>query len=117
MTVKVLIVDDEPLVRMLAVDVVEEAGFEAVEARDADEAIRLLEVVDGIRILLTDVDMPGSMDGLRLAAAVRERWPPIRIVVVSGKKRPAEEALPDGIFFAKPYDVDKMTEQLQKLAA
>lgn len=114
---KILIVEDEPLVRMLAVDVVEEAGFEAVEAGDADEAIRLLETVVGIRILLTDVDMPGSMDGLKLAKAVRDRWPPISIIVVSGKRRPAEDELPDGVFFAKPYDVDQMTSQLRRMAA
>lgn len=102
---------------MLAVNVVEEAGFEAVEARDADEAIRLLETVEGIRILMTDVDMPGSMDGVRLAAAVRDRWPPISIIVVSGERRPAQEDLPDGVFFAKPYDVDQMMNQLQTMAA
>jgi len=74
MTKKVLIVEDEPLVRMLAVDVVEDAGFEAVEAGDADEAIRLLETVHDIRILLTDIDMPGSMNGLRLCGIAGPRF-------------------------------------------
>ncbi|MDB5740498.1 MAG: response regulator receiver domain protein [Alphaproteobacteria bacterium] len=68
MTVIVLIVEDEPLLRMAAVDMVEEAGFQAVEASNSDDAIRILERCDNIRIVFTDIDMPGSMDGLKLAA-------------------------------------------------
>ena len=63
----VLIVEDEPLLRMLAVEVVEEAGFVAIEARDADEAVVLLESRADITLLFTDINMPGSMDGLKLA--------------------------------------------------
>jgi CheY-like chemotaxis protein len=83
----VLIVEDEPLLRMLAVEVVQEAGFIAIEARDADEAVVLLESRTDITLLFTDINMPGSMDGLKLAHAVRDRWPPIKIWVVSGKQR------------------------------
>ena len=82
----VLVVEDEPLLRMLAVEVVEEAGFIAIEARDADEAVVLLESRSDITLLFTDINMPGSMDGLKLAHAVRNRWPPIKILVVSGKQ-------------------------------
>ena len=71
----VLVVEDEPLLRMLAVEVVEEAGFIAIEARDADEAVVLLESRSDITLLFTDINMPGSMDGLKLAHAVRDRWP------------------------------------------
>ncbi|WP_113177719.1 response regulator [Rhizobium sp.] len=114
----VLVVDDEPLVRMLAVEVAEEAGFEVLEASNADEAVILLETVPGIRILMTDVDMPGSMDGLKLAAAVRDRWPPVEIIVVSGMQRPRIHELPErAIFFDKPYDIGKMVMQLQKMGA
>jgi CheY-like chemotaxis protein len=117
MTHRVLVVEDEPLVRMLAVDVVEEAGFEAIEASDADEALELLCKVPDIRLLFTDIDMPGSMDGLRLAAAVRDRWPPVHIIVVSGKQRPTPDELPDGIFFPKPYDVANVCRTMQGMLA
>jgi len=118
MAVKILVVEDEPLLRMLAVDLVEEAGFEPLEAGSADEAVGLLERIPNVVILLTDIDMPGGMDGLRLAAAVRDRWPPIHIVVVSGKQKPSPEELPDNaLFFPKPYDVTKMADMLRSLAA
>lgn len=81
----VLVVEDDPLLRMHAVDIVEDAGFTAIEARDADEAIAILEKRSDITLLFTDIQMPGSMDGLKLAHAVRDRWPPIKIVVVSGQ--------------------------------
>ena len=114
----VLVVEDEPLLRMTAVDMVEGAGFEAVEAADADEAIRILEARTDIRILFTDIDMPGSLNGLRLAAAVRDRWPPIEIVIVSGHMKPRPDELPDrSLFFSKPYDDRKVTDALRGFAA
>ena len=90
----VLVVEDDPLLRMLAVEVVEEAGFIAIEARDADEAVILLESRIDIALLFTDINMPGSMDGLKLAHAVRDRWPPIKILVVSGKRQLQSSDLP-----------------------
>lgn len=90
----VLVVEDEPLLRMLAVEVVEEAGFIAIEAGDADEAVVLLESRTDITLLFTDINMPGSMDGLKLAHAVRDRWPPIKILVVSGKQQLQSSELP-----------------------
>src|SRR6478735_5113136 len=99
-----LVVEDDPLLRMLAVEVVEEAGFIAIEARDADEAVILLESRTDIALLFTDIDMPGSMDGLKLAHAVRDRWPPIKILVVSGRQRLQSSDLPsNGCFVGKPY--------------
>ena len=83
----VLIVEDEFLIRMDAVDMITSAGFEVVEAKDADEAIEILEGRLDITIVFTDVNMPGSMDGLKLAAAIRGRWPPIKIVATSGKAK------------------------------
>jgi two-component system, response regulator PdtaR len=75
----VQVVEDEPLLRMLAVEAMEEAGFMAIEARDADEAVAVLESRSDISLLFTDIDMPGSTDGLKLAHAVRGRWPPLKI--------------------------------------
>ena len=79
-----LIVEDEFLLRMDAVDMIAAAGFEVVEAANADEAIEILEARRDITVVFTDIQMPGSMDGLKLARAVRGRWPPIKIVATSG---------------------------------
>jgi CheY-like chemotaxis protein len=115
---KVLVVEDEPLLLMAAVDLVEDAGFEALEAKNAAEAVSILETVPQIRILFTDIDMPGTMDGVMLAAVVRDRWPPIEIIIVSGMKSPAAHELPErGVFFAKPYDVSAVTRTLIAMAA
>ncbi|MCM2454826.1 response regulator [Rhizobium sp. CG4] len=114
----VLVVEDEPLLLMAAVDLVEEAGFEAVEARNADEAIEILNAREDIRIVFTDIDMPGSMDGMKLAAMVRDRWPPVEIIIVSGHRKVADDDLPArSVFFSKPYDVDRVTAQLHAMAA
>jgi two-component system, response regulator PdtaR len=112
----VLIVEDEPFQRMLAVDLVEEAGLIAIEARDADEAIAILESRNDIRVVFTDINMPGSMDGLRLAAAVRDRWPPVHIIVTSGNFQPASHELPAGSsFLSKPYDPQRFVAELRGL--
>jgi CheY-like chemotaxis protein len=87
----VLVVEDEFLVRMNALSLLEEAGFGVLEAASADEAIALLEARKDIRIVFTDINMPGSMDGLRLAHAIRNRWPPIELVLTSGQMRVRNE--------------------------
>ena len=92
----ILIVEDEPLIRQAAVRTIEDAGFEIIEAANADEAIRILEGRRDIRVVFTDIHMPGSMDGLKLAHAVRNRWPPIRIIVTSGREFLTEQDLPEG---------------------
>jgi CheY-like chemotaxis protein len=113
-TPAVLIVEDEPLVRLCAVETVEAAGFEVIEAANADEAIRILENRSDIRVVFTDLHMPGSMDGLKLAHAVRNRWPPIKIIVTSGRETLAEQDLPaGGRFFAKPYDPGAIKDTLR----
>jgi CheY-like chemotaxis protein len=102
--ITVLVVEDDHFVRMDAVDIVEEAGFIAVEAANADEALRLMEENPAIRIVFTDIEMPGSIDGIRLAHTVRERWPPVSILIASGHQRPASHELPPKArFFTKPY--------------
>src|ERR1700691_5718030 len=116
-TPAVLIVEDEPLVRLNAVRALEDAGFEVIEAASADEAIQILENRSDIRVVFTDIHMPGSMDGLKLAHAVRHRWPPIKIVVTSGRELPTEQDLPEGgRFLPKPYDPIQVRETLRELA-
>ena len=113
----VLVVEDEFVVRMNAVSLLEEAGFGVLEAGSADEAIALLESRRDIRIVFTDINMPGSMDGLRLAHAIRNRWPPIELVLTSGKMRVRNEDLPArGRFLSKPYDPNKLVEVVTSLA-
>ncbi len=111
----VLVVDDEAILRMTTVDLVEEAGFDALEAVDADEAVRIMEARRDVRVMLTDVDMPGSMDGVALAACVRDRWPSIEIIMVSGKVRLRAQDIPArGLFFSKPYDSEHVVAALHR---
>jgi CheY-like chemotaxis protein len=114
----VLVVEDEPLLRMMAVDLVEDAGFDALEAADGDEAVRILETRDDIRVVFTDVHMPGKLDGVELAARVRDRWPPVGIIVTSGRMMKDEVALPSrGVFLAKPYSHRHVVQLLQQMTA
>jgi len=113
----VLVVEDESLLRANAVEMIESAGFQVVEACNADEAIEILEGNTDVRIVFTDVDMPGSMDGMKLAHAVRGRWPPIKIVVTSGHFKVRDEDLPaGGVFFGKPYVASEVVRTLRELA-
>ncbi len=115
--IAILVVEDEPLLLMDALDMVEDAGFTAYGASNADEAIRLLERHSSIRVLFTDVDMPGSMDGLRLAQTVRDRWPPVSIMITSGHISVRREELPGkGLFFAKPYPPASVVNALHQIA-
>lgn len=113
----VLVVEDEPLVRLHAVVLLEEAGFDTLEAARADGAIALLEARGDIRIVLTDINMPGSMDGLRLAHAIRHRWPPIELVLTSGLMRVNKKDMPErGLFLGKPYEATELVRVVQSLA-
>ena len=112
----VLIVEDEFLLRMEAVDMIASAGFEAIEAANADAAIEILEARRDIAVVFTDIQMPGSMDGLKLARAVRGRWPPIKIVATSGHVHVAETDLPEGgRFVPKPYSPTQVTGMLREM--
>lgn len=114
----VLVVDDEPLIRFNAVEMVREAGFDVIDVANADEAIALLERRFDISLVFTDIQMPGSMDGLKLAAAVRNRWPPIRIVATSGNLRASAGDLPKGgLFIAKPYTSEQLSMVLREAYA
>jgi len=112
----VLVVEDDFLLRMDAVDIVKDAGLEAEEAANADEAIAIIETHPNIHVVFTDVQMPGTMDGLKLARFVKDRWPPIKIVATSGRIKISEEDLPEGsIFVPKPYSPTQIVNTLREL--
>jgi CheY-like chemotaxis protein len=114
--IAVLVVEDEILVRMDIAGQLEDEGFIVFEASNADQAIAVLQEQPSIRLMFTDIDMPGSMDGLKLAAAVRDRWPPIRIVVTSGHRVVDIADLPDGsMFISKPYRHAAMMNSVREL--
>lgn len=98
----ILVVEDEPLVRWTAVEILAAAGYDVIEAENAEQALATLKAHRGVSLLFTDVDMPGDMDGLQLAEFVHARWPDVQLVVTSGRNLP--RAVPDhGAFLPKPY--------------
>lgn len=112
----VLIVEDDPLLRMLAADVVADAGFEGLEAAGADEAKAILEQRDDISVLFTDIDMPGSMNGIGLARWARDAVKSIKIVITSGHSMiPNARERADWKFFPKPYDIDAVTNEIKRM--
>lgn len=112
----VLIVEDDVLIRLHAAQIIEEAALDVIEAANADEAIAILEARSDITVLFTDIQMPGSMDGLKLAAAVKGRWPPIKIIATSGRVHVRPGDLPEGgRFLSKPYDPMQLTATLREL--
>jgi len=113
----VLIVEDEPLVLLNASEMIEAAGYETIRASSADEAIAILTARNDIRIVFTDIEMPGSMDGLKLARLVREKWPPVELIVTSGKRWPSPAELPErGAFIGKPYTDRELNGALRRFA-
>jgi CheY-like chemotaxis protein len=114
----VLLVEDEPLVRLTQVDILREAEFWVVEAQDADEAFEVLKSRPDISVVLTDVDMPGSIDGFEFARLVRQGWPEVGVLVISGKTGPDPGDLPpNATFLHKPILPDDLVAALQKAMA
>jgi CheY-like chemotaxis protein len=114
----VLVVEDEPLIRLFALEMIEDAGFEVLEAANASAALMTLEERCDIRVVFTDVDMPGSMDGIMLAIRIRSRWPDVQIIITSGRPWPEEAVVPADIpFFSKPYRQDRVLDTVRKMAA
>jgi CheY-like chemotaxis protein len=114
----VLVVEDDFLIRMHAAEMIADAGFDVVEAASADEAIAILEDRLDITVVFTDIQMPGSMDGLKLAAAIRGRWPPIKIVATSGFVNVRQDDLPGGgRFLPKPYSPEQIVRTLRELTS
>lgn len=109
----VLVVEDEALIRMDLVDLIEESGFQALEARNADDALAIMQGKVGFQVLFTDIDMPGSIDGLALAQVVALQRPDIRIIVTSGQTAPAYKDMPKGaVFLPKPHEPDRLVAAL-----
>jgi len=114
----ILVVDDEALIRMDTMCVLEDAGYSTVEAANSEEAITMLERCPGITTVLTDINMPGSMDGLQLSRLIRDRWPLIGLVVTSGRFLAKAAQMPAGVrFIAKPYTPSEIVSVLQSCAA
>jgi CheY-like chemotaxis protein len=109
----VLVVDDEPILRFELVDMLEEHGFKVLDAEDADEAIRIMERHPQVGAVVTDVQMPGSMDGIKLVHYIRNRWPPAALFVVSAQKLADDALLPDRTtFYGKPLDGRRLVRDL-----
>lgn len=114
----ILIVEDQGMIRLDAVDMAQRAGFLVFEAGNADDAIIILEAHPEIRLVFTDIEMPGSMDGLKLAHYISRRWPPIKLIVASGKVPRHEADLPEGgLFFCKPYAHTEIARAMRTLLA
>lgn len=112
----VLLVEDEALIRFNGVDILEDAGYSVIEAASADEAIALLERAPEVKLVFSDVDMPGSMDGLALVELVHSRWPGVRLLLTSGHRQFADRDLPDdGRFLAKPYSSQCVVDHIRDL--
>ncbi|MCV9966763.1 response regulator [Pararhizobium sp. BT-229] len=114
--IAVLVVEDEAVIRTSIVEELEDAGFEVFEASNAAQAIEILIANSRIEVMFTDVDMPGGVDGLKLAASVRDRWPPIKIIVTSGHRSIDVDALPvEARFMAKPYDPNAVIRSIGEM--
>lgn len=114
----ILVVEDDALVRMHGMDILADAGFEVIEASGADEAMAILCKHDHVHLLFSDVDMPGSMDGLELAHLVRARWPHICILMTSGHHHLQLSQLPvSGVFLRKPWAQANLVDRVRKLLA
>lgn len=112
----VLVVEDEPLVRMVAAEGLEDAGFEVLEAESAADALDILNARSDVGVLFTDVNMPGDVDGVELARLVHERWPALRIVVTSGRDHLKKSEIPDeGRFVAKPYRTHEVVHLIEEM--
>lgn len=116
--ISILVVEDEAMIRWDIVDQLSKEGFQVFQAANADEAIALLTDVPSIRVMFTDIDMPGSMDGIKLSAAVRNRWPPVKIIVTSGHRKIDLTELPSGsVFFSKPYLHTAVVSSMREMLA
>lgn len=114
----ILVIEDEPLIRMTVADDLRDAGFEVLDVGNADEALRLLEKQSSIHAIFTDIDMPGTLDGLRLAWIVKDRWPQVEIVITSGHRNVDDGDLPDrAVFFPKPYAHQLIITTLSRLTS
>jgi CheY-like chemotaxis protein len=115
----VVVAEDEILIRLLAADVLTDAGFEVIEVGNAEEALTTLQSRPWeIHLLFTDIHMPGQMNGLELAHYVRRNWPHVALLIASGQDKPVPAALPDGsLFLTKPYNPHHVVRHAKTLTA
>ena len=114
--ITVLVVEDEPILRLFMTTALEDAGFRVLEAKDASEAIHALTANPSIQVMFTDIDMPGDLNGLKLAAMVRNRWPPIKIIITSGHHQVDLDVVRElGPFIPKPYVTDEIVNAIYDL--
>ena len=112
----ILVVEDEAIIRMGAAQMLEDAGFTVLEACNADVALKILESRTDINVVFTDIQMPGSLCGLKLAHVIRDRWPPIQLIVASGLKAPTQDEFPNmGRFIRKPYGSKHLLKAIEEL--
>jgi CheY-like chemotaxis protein len=112
----ILVVEDELFVRLMAVDAIEDAGYCTIEAENADQALAVLEQRDDIAVLFSDIKMPGSIDGLGLAFAVRKRWPAMPIILTSGHLYRHDIEVPAAVpFLQKPYRAGELIAELDRV--
>lgn len=114
----ILVVEDNHLILMSALDLIATAGYEGIAAANADEAIAILERRADVKLVFTDIEMPGTIDGVKLAHYIRDRWPPIHLIVASGKQVKEASHLPAGArFFSKPYDNNSIIAEIAHMLA
>ncbi|WP_234889608.1 response regulator [Agrobacterium vitis] len=114
--ITVLIVEDEPIIRMTVADDLADAGFNVCEAANASDALVVLSACADIRVIFTDIDMPGELNGIEFAHVVRDRWPPIEIIITSGHKRVGPAQMPArSCFFPKPYTHTDIVSAIKRM--
>jgi CheY-like chemotaxis protein len=112
----ILVVEDDVLIRMDAAQMISGDEFDVIEAANADEALAILETRLDVTVVFNDIQMPGSMDGFKLAAAIRDRWPPIKIITTSGRVTIDRDDLPHGgRFLQKPYSSAQILKTIREL--
>lgn len=110
----ILVVEDDFLLSWHISDALKDEGYDVIAVASADEAIKVIETRNDIRTIFTDIDLPGSMDGLKLARAVRDRWPPVHIIVTTGMRAPHRDEMPaNSAFIAKPYRSAEVLEAVR----
>jgi CheY-like chemotaxis protein len=115
---RILLVEDDALLRLGACAVLMDAGYEVLEAANADEAIRVLETEPDIGLMVSDIQMPGPIDGVKLAHAVRRRWPPVEVLLTSGRRVPSPDELPARVrYLPKPYAAPELLAEVEQLQA
>jgi CheY-like chemotaxis protein len=115
---EIMVVDDEPILRMVFSEILQDAGYSVTDAPTADEALAMLEKCCEAHVVVTDVHMPGQLNGFELAEVICTRWPHIGVVIVSGRLRPSQNELPDDSrFLAKPVHPEVLIATVQEVAA